>query len=187
MMDKKKSIIKFIVMVCYLLFTFANVSVVFANMNAKSDNSEYEEDYSGENEKGKTIGHQLYDTEYHNSLYDKKNVITGGGGGNMGEGGGAAKNVGGKNLSDKGGNDSVGNTFGTAKDNGEFYKENEGDHAGVKIFELDRNGNFGFDEDHIGVSNIKGFMSFFLFAAFGLGGLTFFMATRDIKSKNNYF
>ena len=152
-------------------------------------------------------GVQLYGAQHHNELDGKKNVITHDGGG-MGVGGGAKKSSGGKagksiSISDSGasnqeviknsdatktdGKDLISETMGFAKDDGEFYKENEGSHAGAKIFELDRNGGFGFDEDHIGVSNIKGFMSFFLFAAFGLGGLSFFMATRDVRSKNNYF
>ena len=156
--------------------------------------------------KKKPHGTQLYGAQHHNELVGKKNVITHDGGG-MGAGGGAAKSSGGKagksidfsdagtanqeviknSASDTDGKDIISETMGFAKDNGEFYKENEGDYAGVRIFELDRNGGFGFDEDHIGVSNIKGFMSFFLFAAFGLGGLSFFMATRDVRSKNNYF
>ena len=169
----------------------------------EDDETEYENNSS----KKKPIGHQLYDTERHNNLYDKSNVITAGGGGGMGEGGGAAKSAGGKagqsvdfsndtninkevvnnSKSDTDGNDLISEIVGFAKDDGQFYKENEGDHAGAKIFEFDRNGSIGIDDDHISVSNMKGFMTFFLFAAFSLGGLSFFMATRDIRSKNNYF
>ena len=144
--------------------------------------------------------------KFHPQLHDKQNVITHDGGG-IGVGGGAKKSSGGKSgksidisdtgtsnqevinnsASDNDGKDLISETMGFAKDDGKFYRENEGEYAGPKIFEFDRNGGLGFDEDHIGVSNIKGFMSFFLFAAFGLGGLSFFMATRDIRSKNNYF
>ena len=137
----------------------------------------------------------------------KSRVLVPIGGGGMGEGGGAARSAGGKagqsvdfsndtninkevvnnSKSDTDGNDLISETMGFAKDDGQFYKENEGDHAGAKIFEFDRNGSIGIDDDHISVSNMKGFMTFFLFAAFSLGGLSFFMATRDIRSKNNYF
>lgn len=155
----------------------------------------------------KPVGHQLYDTERHTNLYDKSNVITAGGGGNMGEGGGAARSAGGKagksvdfssstntnqevvsnKVSRVDGDDLISETIGFAKDDGKFYKEKEGDHAGAKIFEFDRDGSLGLNDEHIAASNMKGFMSFFIFAAFGLGSLSFFMAIRDVKSKNNYF
>ena len=234
MINNNKNIIRFLTYIIVFLFTFMslNVNFVYAtrvsgydaeqelkrqrevNETRKNINKDIlvveeddEEEFDDTGAKKKPIGHQLYDTEHHDNLYDKSNVITAGGGGNMGEGGGATKSAGGKtgksiNISDAGtsnqeviknsvsdtdGKDLISETMGFAKDDGEFYKEDKGDHAGVKIFELDRNGSFGFDDDHIAVSNMKGFMSFFLFAAFGLGGLTFFMASRDTRRKNSYF
>lgn len=157
--------------------------------------------------KRKTIGGPAGEHRLEEQYAGKSRVLVPTGGGGMGEGGGAAKNIGGtagksidfsndaklnqevvsNTVSDSDGKDLISETMGFAKDDGQFYKENEGNNAGTKIFELDRNGSIGFDEDHISVANIKGFMSFFLFAAFGLGGLSFFMATRDVRSKNNYF
>lgn len=180
----------------------------------EEDSDYLDEEIKANTKKKKPHGVQLYNTQHFDTWNEKGGgkdseggIIIAGGGGNWGSGGGSSFSTGGVagqsidfvdgaemnqapvNISkdDTTGKDLISETMGFAKDDGQFYKENEGNNAGTKIFELDRNGSIGFDEDHISVANIKGFMSFFLFTAFGLGGLSFFMATRDVKSKNNYF
>ena len=206
-----KVLITFIIM---LLMSehFSIMTCYSASKKNKTDKSNYEvidEDANIENEtsNGKTIGHQMYDTEFHNSLFDKSNVITAGGGGGLGVGGGAIKKSGktagkntgikdiGDNLNDpkssqdeNNSDDSINETYGRAEDEGESYKETEGKNAGKKIFEFDRNGNVGIDNNHAALEKGRSLMRIAAGLAFSVGIVSFLFASRDSKKKkNNYF
>ncbi|MBO6134231.1 MAG: hypothetical protein J6O09_00425 [Lachnospiraceae bacterium] len=147
----------------------------------------------------------------HKELYDKKNVIAAGGGGGLGEGGGAIEQKdygnGGTAMSivdyissmpavvdvdtvtsEETGNDLVEETFGKAEEKGEFYKENTGNHAGKKIFEIDRNGDIGIDESiPISITDNRWIMGLSIFLTFVLGAFTFFVNPISRYKKHNYF
>lgn len=84
---------------------------------------------------------------------------------------------------DEGENESEGN----AENRGKYHKEEEGEYAGKKIFELEQNGDFGIDPEHLSVTNLKGMMTAVTTLLLLLGALTFVFGTRDRFKKNNYF
>lgn len=133
------------------------------------DRDESEDDLAA-SDHSKVKGTQLGHATLHEELYEKKRVIAAGGGGGLGEGGGQKEvpdfGSGSSGMvitdsfanmpvevnavevtNDEPGNDIVNETFGKAEDYGEFYKEDSGNHAGKKIFDLDRNGDIGLDEE----------------------------------------
>ena len=83
---------------------------------------------------------------------------------------------------DEGQNESQGN----ADNKGQFQLETKGEYAGKKIFELKQNGNFGFNPEHLSVTNLNSFMSGVIFLLLMLGALIFVFNTKD-KSNSNYF
>lgn len=84
---------------------------------------------------------------------------------------------------DAGENESEGN----ADNRGKYRQETEGEYAGKKIFEFERNGDFGLDPEHLSVTNMKGMMTAVFTLLLLLGALTFVLSTRDKIKKNNYF
>lgn len=86
-------------------------------------------------------------------------------------------------IGDDGENESEGN----ADNRGQYHLETEGDYAGKKIFELERNGNIGLDPEHLSVTNMKGMMTAVITLLLLLGALAFVFSTRDRFKKNNYF
>ena len=84
---------------------------------------------------------------------------------------------------DAGQNESQGN----AENKGQYQLETKGEHAGKKIFELKQNGNFGFNPEHLSVSNLNSFMSGVLFLLLMLGALIFVFNTKDKIKKDKYF
>ena len=87
---------------------------------------------------------------------------------------------------DKTGDDGENESLGNANDRGKYQKETEGEHAGKKIFELDRNGDLGLNPEHLSVTNMKGMVFAVIMLMFLLGALTFVIGTKDRKN-NNYF
>ena len=87
---------------------------------------------------------------------------------------------------DKTGDDGENESLGNANDRGKYQKETEGEHAGKKIFELDRNGDLGLNPEHLSVTNMKGMVFAVIMVMFLLGALTFVIGTKDRKN-NNYF
>ncbi|MBR4313942.1 MAG: hypothetical protein IKP66_03435, partial [Lachnospiraceae bacterium] len=85
------------------------------------------------------------------------------------------------------GDDGENESLGNADNHGKYHLETEGDYAGKKIFELERNGNIGLDPEHLSVTNMKGMMTAVMTLLFLLGALTFVLGTRDKIKKNNYF
>lgn len=85
------------------------------------------------------------------------------------------------------GDDGEHESLGNADNRGKYHLETEGDYAGKKIFELERNGNIGLDPEHLSVTNMKGMMTAVMTLLFLLGALTFVLGTRDKIKKNNYF
>ncbi len=206
-----KVLITFIIM---LLMSehFSIMTCYSASKKNKTDKSNYEvidEDANVENEtskhksKGVYVGPHKLESEYEG----KMNVLVPAGGGGLGEGGGAIKKSGktaGKNtdIKDIGDNlndlkssqdennrdDSINETYGRAEDEGEFYKETEGKNAGKKIFEFDRNGNVGIDNNHAALEKGRSLMRIAAGLAFSVGIVSFLLASRDSKKKkNNYF
>lgn len=210
------------------LFVILLLSMFTSNFNAysatvlkdrgKNNNSDEDYDFAsdeddeivdGETSNGRTIGTQLYDVKYYDSLDGKNRVFVAGGGGGAGSGGGAKKQSGstaGSNtsLSDSGKksksnnimtsdetsnkSEKINETMGFAKDDGEHYAEKEGSHAGKKVFELDRNGDLGLNEN-VGLLDASGLFGLTLFLAFGVGAVSFLCASLDVKKKkkSNYF
>ena len=84
------------------------------------------------------------------------------------------------------GDDGENESLGNANDRGKYHKETEGENAGKKIFELDRNGDLGLNPEHLSVTNMKGMMTAVISLLFLLGALTFVIGTKDRKN-NNYF
>ena len=165
---------------------------------------------SGSDDRNKPRGIQLPHSEKHISLFEKKNVITAGGGGGLGEGGGAIEQidfgVGGEGfaisdmpveeyvdteiseaVSEDSGNDLVQETFGEAHDDGEFHSENSGDFSGKKVFELEREGDIGFNNEPTTVYDPRAIMVLALLTTFGIGAIFFSLAARDIRRRSNYF
>ena len=85
------------------------------------------------------------------------------------------------------GDDGENESLGNADNHGKYHLETEGDYAGKKLFELERNGNIGLDPEHLSVTNMKGMMTAVMTLLFLLGALTFVLGTRDKIKKNNYF
>ena len=85
------------------------------------------------------------------------------------------------------GDDGENESLGNADNRGKYHLETEGDYAGKKIFELERNGNLGLDPEHLSVTNMKGMMTAVMTLLLLLGALTFVLSTRDKIKKNNYF
>lgn len=84
------------------------------------------------------------------------------------------------------GDDGENESLGNANDRGKYHKETEGENAGKKIFELDRNGDLGLNPEHLSVTNMKGLVTAVITLLFLLGALTFVIGTNDRKN-NNYF
>lgn len=166
----------------------------------------------GVSDKSKIIGTQLdHDrTQLYDRLYDKNKVIAAGGGGGLGEGGGAIEQ---KDFGDGGmgvvitdvysfpaeinvaevtseetGNDLVNETFGKAEDAGEFYEEDSGNHAGKKIFEFERNGDLGLTEEvPVSIKDYRWVWWLGVFGIFSLGGLSFIFAPGIMNRKRDFF
>lgn len=85
------------------------------------------------------------------------------------------------------GDDGENESLGNADNRGKYHLETEGEYAGKKIFELERNGNFGLDPEHLSVTNMKGMMTAVMTLLLLLGALAFVLSTRDRFKKNNYF
>lgn len=85
------------------------------------------------------------------------------------------------------GDDGKNESQGHADNKGQYQLETKGEHAGKKIFELDRNGNLGLDPEHLSVTNMRGLVTAVLTLLFLLGALTFVLSTKDNSKKNNYF
>ena len=217
--ELEKTIVKFLYAIMLLLLFVGNVDVhagtVLKERNTKKEtaskktkvvNVEDDEVVDGETSSGKTIGTQLYDVKYYDSLDGKNSVYVAGGGGSSGSGGGAKKKSGStaggnttladsgkstkKNISttveENNRDAAINETMGFAKDEGEYHAEREGSHAGKKVFEIDRNGNLGMN-DKLGILDARGLFGFALFLAFGVGAAAFLLASRDVRKKSNYF
>lgn len=85
------------------------------------------------------------------------------------------------------GDDGENESMGMAEEQGQYQKETEGEFAGKRIFELDRNGDLGLNPEHLSVTNMKGLMTAVITLLFLLGALTFVIGTKDKIKKNNYF
>lgn len=85
------------------------------------------------------------------------------------------------------GDDGENESLGNADNHGKYHLETEGDYAGKKIFELERNGNLGLDPEHLSVTNMKGMMTAVMTLLLLLGALAFVLSTHDKYKKNNYF
>lgn len=90
-------------------------------------------------------------------------------------------------LEDMTGDAGQNESMGKADEKGQYQQETKGEYAGKKIFELKQNGNFGFNPEHLSITNLNSFMSSSVILLLMIGALVFVFDTRDRNKKNNYF
>lgn len=88
---------------------------------------------------------------------------------------------------DMAGSDADEENAGNAYETGKYQKETEGEFAGKKIFEFERNGDIGINPDGTSIKNVNKLLVGAVSLLLLLGGLTFVIGSKDIVNKKNYF